>query len=307
MNRNEKVRGRLLFVDIIRISGLMLVLLHHLMGTKLLPSWINSIAISVDYLPYLFVIDYGRIGVWLFIFASGCSLAVSDTEFSSLSEVKSFYKKRFIRIYPSYWVALLFNLLIFNWLVPTLTITDLVRWFSGFQAFFATTAETWKINVTYWFIGLIISLYLLYPLLLYAVKKHPNTSLVSFFFISLASRYIMYYGYYRYGFQLFGGGWDWFPLCRIFNFALGIYLIRKGLFPKAISNRTITFLSAMSFYVYLLQYPIICATNYDGIGIFFFLAGITVFSLLLYLLDNFVRYLLFKRSMAKKHGMQAIA
>jgi peptidoglycan/LPS O-acetylase OafA/YrhL len=199
-------------------------------------------------------------------------------------------------------------LLIFNWVIPSLTITDLVRWFSGFQVFFATTAiEGAKINITYWFIGLIISLYLLYPLLLYAVKKHPNTSLVSFFFISLASRYAMYYMCYTYGFPMFGGGWDWFPSCRIFNFALGIYLIRKGLFPKAISNRTIIFLGTMSFYVYLLQFPMMYATNYDGIGIFFFLAGITVFSLLLYLLDNFIRNLLFKRSMSKKHGVQAIA
>lgn len=145
MNRNETASGRFLSIDILRISGLALVLLHHLIGTKLLPSWISSIAISIDYLPYLFYIDYGRIGIWLFVFASGCSLAVSDTELSSLSEVKSFYKKRFIRIYPSYWVSLLFSVLIFNWLIPSLTITDLIRWFSGFQAFFATTAEAAKI------------------------------------------------------------------------------------------------------------------------------------------------------------------
>lgn len=180
----------------------------------------------------------------------------------------------------------------------------MVFWFSSFLCHNSRGCEN---HITYWFIGLIVSLYLLYPLLLYALKKYPNTSLVSFFFISLASRYIMYYMYYRYNFPMFGGGWDWFPLYRIFNFALGIYLIRKGLFPKAISNRIIIFLSAMSFYVYLLQYPIICATNYDGIGIFFFLAGMTVFSLLLYLLDNFIKNLIFKRSMTKKDGLQAIA
>jgi peptidoglycan/LPS O-acetylase OafA/YrhL len=290
MKPKETARDRLLSIDVIRIVGLILILLQHMIGTNLLPSWIHNIAI--DYLPYLFYMDYGRIGVWLFVFASGCSLALNDTEFSNLSEVKSFYKKRLIRIYPPYWVSLLFSLLIFNWVIPSLTVADIVRWFSGFQAFFATTSiEITKINITYWFIGLIVSLYLLYPLLFYVVKKHPNRSLLSFFFISLASRYIMFYV-----FPVFGSGWDWFPTCRIFNFALGMYLIQKGLFPKAISNRTIAFLGTITFYVFLVHFPIMCATNYENIGIFFFLAGTIALSFLLYLFDNTVKRLLLARA-----------
>jgi peptidoglycan/LPS O-acetylase OafA/YrhL len=255
-----------------------------MIGTKFLPSPpFNNI--SINYLPYLFYIDYGRIGVWLFIFVSGCSLALSDTEFLSLSEIKNFYKKRFIRIYPPYWVSLLFTLLVFNWVVPSLTITDLIRWFSGFQMFFATTPiEVIKINITYWFIGLIVSLYILYPFLFYAMKKHPNISLFSFFFVSLASRWIMYYI-----FPMFGSGWDWFPTCRIFNFTLGIYVIQKGFFPKATSNRAIAFLGMMTFYVFLVHFPILCVTSYDSIGIFYFLVDTAVFSFLLYLFDSFIK------------------
>jgi peptidoglycan/LPS O-acetylase OafA/YrhL len=297
MKPKEKTGGRLLSVDVIRIAGLTLVLLHHMMNTKLLPFYISNI--SVDYVPYLFYLDYGKLGVWLFIFVSGCSLAASDTSFSSFSDVRSFYQKRFIRIYPAYWVSLLFSLFVLSWVMPSLTITDVIRWFSGFQAFFITNpVDAMKINITYWFIGVIVSLYLLYPLLLYPMKKHPNISLISFFFISLASRWIMYYV-----FPMFGGGWDWFPSCRLFNFGLGIYLIQKGLFPKAISNRTITFVSAMSYYVYLLTYPLVLATNYDG-GIFFFVAGMVVFSLLLYAFDSFIKNLYLKRFMAKKNSTQ---
>jgi hypothetical protein len=181
--------------------------------------------------------------------------------------------------------------------MPSLTITDLIKWFSGFQVYLTTTPmEIAKINITYWFIGLILSLYLLYPILLYAMKKRPNISLVSFFFISLASRWILYYI-----FPTFSGGWDAFPLCRIFNFGLGIYLMRKRLFPKVTSNRTITFVAAMTFYAYLLEYPIMCATNYDY-GIFYFVAGMIVFSFLLYLLDSFIKNLRFKRSMTEKNS-----
>jgi peptidoglycan/LPS O-acetylase OafA/YrhL len=295
MKPNEKARGRLLFIDVIKISGLALVLLQHLVGTKLIPSWIPSI--NMNYRPYVFETTYGTIGVWLFVFASGCSLAASNTEFSSLSEVKGFYKKRFIRIYPAYWVSLLFSIFIFSWIMPTITATDLIKWFSGFQVYLANYwYEQGKINVTYWFIGLILSLYLLYPLLLYAIKKHANISLVSFFFISMASRWLLYDI-----FPLFSGGWSAFPLCRLFNFGLGIYLMRRGLFPKAISNRKIAFVCAMSFYAYLLQFPIIMVTNYDG-GIFYFVVGMIVFSFLLYLLDNFIKNLRFKRSTTEKSG-----
>jgi peptidoglycan/LPS O-acetylase OafA/YrhL len=294
----EKARGRLLIIDVTRISGIALVLLHHMIGTELMPSWIHHF--NIDLLPYLWYINYGSIGAWLFVFASGCSLATSNSEFSSLSEVTSFYKKRFIRIYPAYWVSLLFSMFILSWVMSSLTITDLIKWFSGFQVYLTTYyTQQGKINITYWFIGLILSLYLLYPLLLYAIKKHPNISLISFFFISLASRWILYYI-----FPTFSGGWDAFPLCRFFNFGLGIYLIRKGWFPKAISNRTIAFLGVMSFYVFLLEYPIICVTNFYG-GIFYFVLGMIVFSFLLYLLDNFIKNLRFKRSVTEKNSMQA--
>jgi len=286
--------GRLLFLDATRIIGILFILLQHMTGTNLLPSFVQNI--SIDYLPFIFFINYGRIGVWLFVFASGCSLALNDNRFSNLSDVRDFYRKRLIRIYPAYWAGLLLSLLIFNWVIPSLTVTDYIRWFSGFQQFFATTSiEVTKINITYWFIGLIVSLYFLYPLLFYAVEKHPNVSIFSFFFISLASRCIMFYE-----FPMFGSGWDWFPTCRIFNFGLGIYLIQKGLFPKANSNRTFAFFGLMSFYVYLVSFPIMCATNYPYIGIFYFLAGTIVFSLLLYLLDNAIKSQLSKLAFWRK-------
>jgi peptidoglycan/LPS O-acetylase OafA/YrhL len=110
-----------------------------------------------------------------------------------------------------------------------------------------------------------------------------------------------------YMFPIYGSGWDWFPLCRIFNFGLGIYLLQTGLFPKAISNRSIAFLSTMSFYVYLVHFPIMCTTNYENIGIVFFLIEIIVFSFLLYLLDNTIKGRVFARLRTMKEGLQAIA
>jgi peptidoglycan/LPS O-acetylase OafA/YrhL len=293
MKPNPKTKGRLLFIDVLRISGLTLILLHHLIGTKLVPSWFQDIPSNYvnKFSPYLFSIDYGSIGVWLFIFASGCSLALSDTDFSSFSKVINFYKKRFIRIYPTYWVALIFNFFIFSWLMPSFTIIDILKWFSGFQVYLAT--NWWwpgKLNITYWFIGVILALYLLYPLILYVMQKHPNISLISFFFISLASRWIVYYL-----FPNISGGWISFPLGRLFNFGLGIYIIQRGHFPRAISNRAVAFISVMTFYLYLLEYPLYCVANFYG-GIFYFIAGMAVFSFLLYLFDNFVKNLSLKRS-----------
>ena len=291
------MNGRLLSIDITRIVGLLLVLLQHTQGTNLLPSWVHNI--SINYLPYIFYIDYGRIGVWLFIFASGASLGLNHSEFSGLSDVKDFYKKRILRIYPSYWVGLLLSLLVFNWVIPSLTLVDIARWFSGFQQFFATSSiEVTKINITYWFIGVVVSLYFLYPLLLYAINKHPYLSIMSFFAISLASRCVMYWI-----FPMYGSGWDWFPPCRFFNFALGIFLVKKGLFPKATSTPAIAFLSVMSFYIYLVHFPIMCATNYPNIGIVFFVVLTILFAFLLYGFDRSVQNLFSRRTnMLRRHS-----
>ena len=245
--------GRLLFIDLSRIVGISLVIISHLyyIGGGYYFPWLYF---SFHYPERpVFRIDVGTIGVWLFIFASGASLALRKYSFGSLKNLGKFYGNRLLRIYPIYWVAVIFSIMI-EPVTSTLTLSDYVRWFSGFQIFFITDNSWGKINGSYWFIGLIISLYFLFPVIYSAMNKHPHVSLLSLFLINIASRAIMW----NYFFQ-FVGVTDWFPLCQIFDFGLGIYLVQKwsGLkMWKFTSGRTIAFAGELVFYLYLVHVPL---------------------------------------------------
>ncbi len=140
-----------------------------------------------------FYVDISRIGVWLFIFASGASLTLNNSSFGSLTDVGRFYGKRLLRIYPIYWVGVVFSLLFLGPGKAVLTLTDYVKNFAGFQMVFITNDDWGKINGTYWFIGLIIMLYFLFPIVYLAIKKHPHVSLLPLFLMYVSSRLIMHY------------------------------------------------------------------------------------------------------------------
>jgi peptidoglycan/LPS O-acetylase OafA/YrhL len=196
--------------------------------------------------------------------------------------VKDFYKKRLLRIYPIYWIAVLYSLLLINYEIPTVPLTDYARTFWGFQIFFTTTAQDsmGKINGSFWFIGVIISLYFLYPLVSLAIKRHPHISLLSVTLVAFVSRMIM-----NYVFPQFISGSDWFPLCRLFEFGLGIYITQRNLYPRINSNSITRFLGNLSFYVYLTEWPLLTATNYSNIGFALFTISTIVFAIMFYAFD----------------------
>lgn len=130
-------------------------------------------------------------------------------------------------------VGVVFSLLFLGPGKATLTLTDCVKNFAGFQMVFITNDDWGKINGTYWFIGLIIMLYFLFPIVYLAIKKHPHVSLLSLFLMYVSSRLIMHYV-----FPQFTGGSEWFPLCHIFEFGLGIHMIQRGLYLKFNSTKT---------------------------------------------------------------------
>jgi len=277
---------RLFFVDSLRVIGITLIIIHHLQdygGRTYLP-WLYF---SFDYPA--FHIDFGSIGVWLFIFASGASLALRNYSFGSLKNIGKFYGIRLLRIYPIYWVAVVFSLLIIP-VTSILTFSAYVRWFSGFQVFFITDNSWQQINSSYWFIGLIISLYLLFPIVYSAIKRHPHVSLLSLFLIYIAAKVITW----NY-FSQFTGVTDWFPLCQIFEFGLGIYLVQIGLYWKFSAPRLLAFAGELSFYLYLvhaafLQFmPPIQFEFGWGYALTWFIAITIIFGCIFYAFDSFIQ------------------
>lgn len=113
------------------------------------------------------------IGLSLFFFVSGFLLYYHHNLIQSAKETLEFYYKRFKRIYPLYWIALLCLIplilytnggVVTNY--STMGIGTYIAMFLGIQSLIFA-----KINLTHlWFVSVIILYYLLFPLIIYPKK-----------------------------------------------------------------------------------------------------------------------------------------
>jgi len=243
--------GRLLFIDLLRIAGISLVLGEHIVSSGLYP-FLMKYYLSISLYGNMVYITYGRIGVAIFLFASGCSLANSNSEIRTFKDIKEFYSKRLLRIYPAYWTAILFSIMMEPYiLLRSFSCLEIFKYLIGFQAWGAKNGleALGKINGPFWFLTPLLSLYIMYPLILYLIKKRPNLSLISFLVVSEISTYLLLHYYTTEP--------SWSPLYWLFIFGFGMYVMKVSLYPKMKNNtKAIVFLSNMVFYVYLINEPL---------------------------------------------------
>ncbi len=176
---NEK--KRLNYIDGIRFFAVFLVVLSHFnIG---LQRYGITILGNSYILPSVFANeDTGTLGVSLFFIISGLSLYYN---YEDNFDFKTYYKKRFLSIYPQFWCsyALVFLFMFFkykqfwfeaNGEIPTsrflLTIFGMDGYFSYLGKNFYMIGE--------WFLGCLVLLYIAFPVLLYSVKKFPVLTLV---------------------------------------------------------------------------------------------------------------------------------
>jgi len=245
------VKERLLFIDLLRIIGISLVLWQHICTSSYYPS-LAKYALSLSFFDDMVRVGYGGIGVGIFLFASGCSLAYSNAIIRTGKDIKEFYSKRLFRIYPTYWTAILLTLLVEPFVLQRqFTTLEVFKYAIGFQAWGAKNGSDvlGKINGPFWFLTPLLSLYIMYPFLLYLVTKRPHLSLVSFLLIQEISTYLLLHYYTTEP--------DWSPLYWLFIFGLGMYIMKMGWYPKKQNSiGAIVFLSNIIFYVYLINEPL---------------------------------------------------
>jgi len=230
-------------VDLLRILAISLVLNQH-SAMWLVQSW------PPVYHVKGFYVSWGQLGVTIFLLVSGIALRLNDRG----QGVAAFYTRRLQRIYPVYWMVLALSLamgLMFHWdnfpkdwVEGALTITGFCA-FAGLLGCWLTPA---------WFIGLILSLYAVYPWLSRVMNRAPRITLVALLFISLASRLTV--DDYLPNFPT-----EWFPLCRVFEFGLGIYLAQEVRLAPALRwrapapmSRIVEILSELSFPAFLIHW-----------------------------------------------------
>jgi peptidoglycan/LPS O-acetylase OafA/YrhL len=277
------MKQRYWLIDFLRVFAISLVIFQHIIARMYVDwPWIQPFNLNYN-VGGVFLLEWGAIGVSIFFFVSGCSLALSQRD--KKMGVWVFYGNRMLRIYPVFWVACLFGLATMPERSALFTPVSYVANFLGFTAFGAHNFDEWAgfINGAYWFIGVLVVLYLLFPLLLWAIKKHPHISIVSLLGVSVASRFLM-----AYVFTEFYRGIDWFPLCQVFTFGLGIYLVTVNKLPKMETHsRSLMWLGPLSFFAYLVHAPLLPLIEFNNVVAF--AVSLAVFTLGLYLLDCWMK------------------
>ncbi len=142
--------GRIGAIDELKGAAILLILIYHAGGVLV---WQNFV--------------HGDVGVYLFVILSGVGLALSRRE----EPAQSFLRRRFLSIYPTYWIVLTAYLLAnTHFLQLHYSVPDIVAHFLGIQAWFGDQVGL-GVNDSFWFITLIVSLYLVYVLVRPVVRR----------------------------------------------------------------------------------------------------------------------------------------
>jgi peptidoglycan/LPS O-acetylase OafA/YrhL len=221
---------RLLWLDISKGLAILVVAYFHFFrtyfehGTLPPADWngLASSALTIARLVWLKVSGLGFHAVGVFIILSGWTLMQSTARRVESGAIawSTWYRARFLRLYPMYWVAHLVYLL--SPFVARLEPVDdrIVLSLLGLR-FIDIQMNFMYLNAAWWYFSMLIQFYLIFPLLFWAARRLGP---VRFLLISCATgffaRYILLVVWPQNGLWVLGG----FAICRLPELAFGMSL-----------------------------------------------------------------------------------
>jgi peptidoglycan/LPS O-acetylase OafA/YrhL len=243
-----KARDRILAFDLIRILCVAIIVYVHT-EFFLIPGF-NQFFFPDGFGPFnIYTLGLQGYAVYGMIFVSGAVLEYNYQGIEKLHGYLQFLFKRFIRVYPAFWLSLIFSLLAYPVLLFTTDPAEIILEFTGFYVVLGQGLGF--INPMGWFIATIFLLYVLFPWFSRVMRKYRFSALLAFCIISWGLRFLLL----TYNPIPLDYIWRWFPLCNAFEFCLGIYLVQIAWYPKtANTSPVIQELSELSFYVFLFHF-----------------------------------------------------
>ncbi len=158
MSAEPRPGGRIEVLDELKGVAILLVVLYHAGGVLV---WEDRL--------------HGEAGVDMFVILSGLGLALGD---SGRAQAGAFLWRRFLRIYPAYWIALTLILVLNRVFLHASTPWPDIAWhYTGLHAWIGPVYAM-SINDSFWFITLIVTLYVVY-LPLRRLAEHPDQMLLA--------------------------------------------------------------------------------------------------------------------------------
>src|SRR5437763_2154341 len=260
---------RLLWLDVAKGLTILVVVYFHFFRTyfehRILPpaDWHSFAAGAATILKYIWVklsgLGFHAVGV--FIILSGWVLMQSTASRAAKGPVSwtAWYRARFLRLYPMYWVAHLVYLT--SPFVTRLEPIDSRIMLSLLGLRFVNISMNFMyLNAAWWYFSMLIQFYLIFPLLFWIARRlGPFTFLLIACALGFFARYLMLVVYPQHGFWVLGG----FAICRLPEFALGMAL---GIWHKQLPARVEWFLlRGAGLLAGLLLYPAALWLYHNGI------------------------------------------
>lgn len=212
-------KERIFYLDFVRTIAVFLVLLTHYNARYLSyymnPAMPQNAIISL----YPFNIYVGNLGVSLFFIISGAALI---GVYKKKCDLKNFYKKRFLSIYPMFWIAYIIAFLYLFFSIKQMYCAEVPKYnfiytILGLDGYLNGVVPNYYI-LGDWFIGMILLLYLVFPL----IRKQYLANSIRLYIIII----LMYIPFAVY---------NWFPrfapakmlVVRIPEFVFGMIFLDK--------------------------------------------------------------------------------
>lgn len=243
---------RLLFLDAFKAFAILLVIFVHMQNFLTAP--------ITAYYSFFEIVKF--IALACFTFASGYAIYENNKTLRDGKEIKNFYKKRIVRIYPLYLIALFTFFLCFQvyglfhpiyysvpqWIVNILCLQVLLA-----PAFIEPIFSLW-------FIGLIVMLYAMYPLfsdrlgslrkkLVLAVSIFAILAIIHLALNIIDYRFFLYFFFFIAGIAAADRNYHFLFIERVLE------THKKRIVPAIVA------LSYASYCVYLFHLPIFVTTN----------------------------------------------
>src|SRR5256886_6813628 len=221
---------RLLWLDISKGLAILVVVYFHFFRTYyqygVLPpaDWSNlaGSALTILRLVWFKVSGLGFHAVGVFIILSGWTLMQSTMRRVESGPVAwgAWYRARFLRLYPMYWVAHFVYLL--SPFVARLEPVDsrIILSLLGLQ-FIDIQMNFMYLNAAWWYFSMLIQFYLIFPLLFWVARRlGPWSFLLIACAAGFFARYLLLVLWPQNGLWVLGG----FAICRLPEFAIGMSL-----------------------------------------------------------------------------------
>lgn len=194
---------------------------------------------------------YAWVAVNLFLFLSWF-WATKDQQKNDFSIIQ-FYKKRLVRLFPPFWLALIFILLLdFFVLHKNYPIKELLYSFIGFFP----QADPWiNINSPFWYFTLILFYYFIFPIVF--SKKDITLSAI----LILSISYFLVYTEYYFGFKL-PIKEDVLNLYRVHILAFPLGMIFAYITSWWIENKLVNYFQKIKNYSYIIHLIIVWVLIY---------------------------------------------